>query len=749
MKNRLQFRYNDTLWATREDAVNYIDKYFSTDKYNGGLGNPSLKSEPLVLFYGPTPKESNVILAIGREGDGNDKFSNASYFIIDFAEHTELIKSLRIDVNDIKETATKNREELEKLIKQEKERAQLIENNLFKDYSEKIEEEKQRAIGVEDEIFANLSKQVQKETTRAQEKESELETQITKLIDRVIIEENKSVELQTAIEAETERAINRENELERNFNDNLHIEKDRAEKEENDIKANASRIEAKLDSEIQRSNKEDDEFKKLFNEALNVEREHTIQISSLNELVKQNTDNINKNVDEIAKNKVVSTGKTINIQSIQSGTDLSINIDNNTIQSNDGVLSVNSDAFVKYIGESAIEVNDIDDKTKKISLKVGNNDKLLVNDVNGLYVDLHIELDNNNKLRLIGKDNTLIGEIDMNQFVVDGMLEDVKVEGEDLVFIFNVDAQPKIIKLPIKSLVKIYTAGDGIKLIDSVLSIQISDKNEDSYLKLDSTGIYVSGINNSINNAKTELQREIDLNKNEITEIKSNLVNVKNEVTAGYKADDLTLSNNLKSEITATKELLQSEIDKKVLTEESRATLIESDLQSQITKNKEYIDIFKDDVKQDGSIKHIVYDAAWGQELTTINPDDARAQSLIKKITIDGKPHFYVPNKTDDIYYNNNSLTNVINELKGKDGELTTNLTDLISQINILQNQVQTLVSDNEKLKTDLSILRTEFDILKQGAITEIQQTDKETKVTRSGNTVKIGFADDAEFIAG
>ena len=691
MRNRLQFRYHKDIFPTRDAAIEYINDVFDARKIEGVEQLSSLCAEPLVLLYGETLKDANIILAIGRGGNGEYTNENEYYFTIDFAEHTELIKSLRIDVNDIKETATKNREELETLIKQEKERAELIENNLFKDYSAKIEEEKQRAVGVEDEIFANLSKQVQKEITRAQEKESELETQITKLIDRVIIEENKSVELQTAIEEETERAINRENELEHNFNDNLHIEIDRAEKEENDIKANVSRIEVKLDSEIQRSSKEDDDFKKLFNEALNVEREHTIQISALNELVKQNTDNINKNVDEIAKNKVVSTGKTINIQSIQSGTDLSINIDNKTIQSNDGVLSVNSDAFVKYIGESAIEVNDIDEKTKKISLKVGNNDKLLVNDVNGLYVDLHIELDNNNKLRLIGKDNTLIGEIDMNQFVVDGMLEDVKVEGEDLVFIFNVDAQPKIIKLPIKSLVKIYTAGDGIKLIDSVLSIQISDKNEDSYLKLDSSGIYVSGINNSINNAKTELQREIDLNKNEITEIKSNLVNVKNEVTAGYKADDLTLSNNLKSEITATKELLQSEIDKKVLTEESRATLIESDLQSQITKNKEYIDIFKDDVKQDGSIKHIVYDAAWGQEVTTINPDDARAQSLIKKITIDGKPHFYVPNKTDDIYYNNNSLTNVINELKGKDGEEANLINGMACQAKIVVDEKRVL----------------------------------------------------------
>ena len=59
------------------------------------------------------------------------------------------------------------------------------------------------------------------------------------------------------------------------------------------------------------------------------------------------------------------------------------------------------------------------------------------------------------------------------------------------------------------------------------------------------------------------------------------------------------------------------------------------------------------------------------------------------------------------------------------------------------------MVYDNEKLKTDLLNLRTEFDNLKQNAITEIQQTEKETKVTRSGNTVKIGFADDAEFTAG
>ena len=253
MKNRLQFRYNDTLWATREDAVNYIDKYFSTDKYNGGLGNPSLKSEPLVLFYGPTPKESNVILAIGREGDGNDKFSNASYFIIDFAEHTYeigdikgYIKDLESSLSDITNTVENNLQELIDLI------------------SNSVNEEKERATKAEEELLKTINLEI----VRAQEIESSLS-------ERIDAEEQKSGELQELIITEINDRIKGDNELEvkitetdelltNKIDNEIHNLTDNIQKTNTELNSYIKDVEVKLNNEIKRSEEADDRVNANF-----------------------------------------------------------------------------------------------------------------------------------------------------------------------------------------------------------------------------------------------------------------------------------------------------------------------------------------------------------------------------------------------------------------------------------------------------------------------------------------------------
>ena len=71
----------------------------------------------------------------------------------------------------------------------------------------------------------------------------------------------------------------------------------------------------------------------------------------------------------LSKNKVNSSDKTININATENGTDITVNIDNDTITNNNGKLCVNSNAFVKYEGNNAIEVTTKDDGNKTISLK--------------------------------------------------------------------------------------------------------------------------------------------------------------------------------------------------------------------------------------------------------------------------------------------------------------------------------------------------------------------------------------------
>ena len=74
MKNRLQIKYYmpSKFPFTREDAVKHIEKI-----YDRSLGAKcSLPAEPVAIFYGETMSNSNVILAIGRGGDGKEALLN-------------------------------------------------------------------------------------------------------------------------------------------------------------------------------------------------------------------------------------------------------------------------------------------------------------------------------------------------------------------------------------------------------------------------------------------------------------------------------------------------------------------------------------------------------------------------------------------------------------------------------------------------------------------------------------------------
>lgn len=71
--NRLQFVHCDTLFATREDAIKYVESMHNIQR-------PALYAEPMVLKYG---QESNpsIILAIGSIGTGVVDMANKTFFI--------------------------------------------------------------------------------------------------------------------------------------------------------------------------------------------------------------------------------------------------------------------------------------------------------------------------------------------------------------------------------------------------------------------------------------------------------------------------------------------------------------------------------------------------------------------------------------------------------------------------------------------------------------------------------------------
>ena len=110
MKNRLQIRYfmPAKFPFTREEAVTYIKDIFETDK-SEKTRICSLPGEPIAVFYNSTDetdqykalRTSNVILAIGRGGDGENLVNNEPYFLIDSAKLEEDIKFLKAKAESV------------------------------------------------------------------------------------------------------------------------------------------------------------------------------------------------------------------------------------------------------------------------------------------------------------------------------------------------------------------------------------------------------------------------------------------------------------------------------------------------------------------------------------------------------------------------------------------------------------------------------------------------------------------------
>ena len=93
--DRLQFVKHEEVFATREDAVNYVLNLQTIDR-------PSLVAEPMIMLYesGSAIKGPNVILAIGSVGDGHTHSTANRTFFIDTQKTEEEIQELDEKLED-------------------------------------------------------------------------------------------------------------------------------------------------------------------------------------------------------------------------------------------------------------------------------------------------------------------------------------------------------------------------------------------------------------------------------------------------------------------------------------------------------------------------------------------------------------------------------------------------------------------------------------------------------------------------
>ena len=111
---------------------------------------------------------------------------------------------------------------------------------------------------------------------------------------------------------------------------------------------------------------------------------------------------------------------------------------------------------------------------------------------------------------LYSSDETILSTIDATDFIKDGMVSSVTYDSDtkSLTISFNTDAGSEDITVDISDLVDTYTGGDGISITDNIISVVKSESSED-YLTISEDGIAVSGIDNAISAAISDVQMQV------------------------------------------------------------------------------------------------------------------------------------------------------------------------------------------------------------------------------------------------
>lgn len=131
----------------------------------------------------------------------------------------------------------------------------------------------------------------------------------------------------------------------------------------------------------------------------------------------------------------------------------------------------------KVVGSQAVKVTGVDNQTKTISLAINENDKVLAQGDEGLRAHIELRYDKSviaetdsgtttkNMIYLVGKDDTIISEIDANEFIQDGIIETVEFDHETKVLkiIFKTASGDKSVDISLADLIDTYTVPEELQ----------------------------------------------------------------------------------------------------------------------------------------------------------------------------------------------------------------------------------------------------------------------------------------------
>lgn len=216
----------------------------------------------------------------------------------------------------------------------------------------------------------------------------------------------------------------------------------------------------------------------------------------------------------VEKNKVVAgLGITVDAASGDNTTiSAKVKTGENALKVDSDGLYVDKSVLDKYQGSEAIAISEAVEGVKTVSLTIDTTDKVLTQSASGLLTNLSLKYikrvtegePSPAKLQLLGKDDTIITDLDVNDFVMDGMLANAELEGDELVLTFNTDGGSKEIKVDLSKYIDVYSAGNGIEISGKSIAVKLDGATE-SFLTVSGEGVKLSGVQDAINLAKSTI----------------------------------------------------------------------------------------------------------------------------------------------------------------------------------------------------------------------------------------------------
>lgn len=142
----------------------------------------------------------------------------------------------------------------------------------------------------------------------------------------------------------------------------------------------------------------------------------------------------------------------------------------------------------------------------------------------------------------------------------------------------------------------------------------------------------------------------------------------------------------------------------------------------------------------DNTIKSTIKGSMIAKVVTTINPAEAEAQTLIRRID----DQYYVDSTTSSMSHKGESLESVIDNLSGSVVDALNQIGDLRDDLDALRGEIDALKGQNENLSNQIGDIMAILNGMMK--IKSITGTGKEISVTNNDGNIVIGFEDNAVF---